>query len=144
MISISPKKNTLFSIAAFLLIAYGIVFYQLFKFTGAIYQYILIVILTPIALGITLKVTLGYKTMELGKGKVKVKYPFLFRKKDYKMNELSFWTETTIDTRKGQFKELALKFKERKAERINNQEHLNYDKLYRYMKKNFPKKQFKP
>lgn len=139
MIVSKPKIHTLFSLVAFLVIAYSILGYTLYHFlhaeNKAIYQYLILIILTPIALAINFKMFWGYKIVSLGGNLMKVHYPTRFRKTSLKLKEINSWKETVIKTKRGPFKEIAITYNQNQKVKVTNQENTNYDQVVSYLQK---------
>ena len=144
MIISKPKTGTLFSIGVFLILAYGASGYMLYQViqmqSFATYQLLLLPLTVGIALGVTIKMIIDYKTIVMQNERVDVKFLLPIRKRYYLKN-LDFWQETKIKTFSGTFKELTLRFESRKAVKLSSQEHSNYERIQRYLKKKYPRKE---
>lgn len=139
MIVSRPKVHTLFSLGAFLVIVYSILGYTLYHFlqaeSRAIYQYLILIILTPIALAINFKMFWGYKIVRLGGNLMEVVYPTRFRKTRLKLKEIDSWKETVIKTKRGPFREIAVTYNQNKKVKVTNQENTHYDQVVSYLQK---------
>lgn len=143
MIVSKPKGNTLFALGVFLLICFALLGYTLYKFinyeTHFWYQYVIFVVVTPLSLAVIVKTISSYKIIRLGKGKLSVSYPFLFKKRVMQMQDLISCSEEVIKTQGADFKQLTIKF-EKERVKVSNQENSEYSKIYGYIKKKHPKK----
>ena len=144
MIVSKPKTNTLISLGLFLTIAFSVIGITLkwILEQGSIvwYHYLVIIVLTPIALGVFLKTILGYKVVSIGKDQAKVDYPFRFSKLQYSFKDLKYWKETTIKTASGPFNQLEIHFENNKSIKLGKQENSNYVQVINYLKKKHIKK----
>lgn len=143
MIISKPKGNTLFALGLFFLICVTTLGYTLYNFLSYDsrywYQYIIFIVVTPVALVVLVKTIKGYKIIKLGKGKLSVSYPFIFKKQLFAMQELVSWAEEIIKTPGTNFKELKMEFPQDKVS-LSNQENGEYLKIYSYLKKKHLKK----
>ncbi|MGI9545524.1 MAG: hypothetical protein ACR2MX_19840 [Cyclobacteriaceae bacterium] len=139
MIVSKPKVHTLFSLGAFLVIVYGILGYTLYHFLQAedkaIYQYLIFIILTPIASAISFKMFWGYKIVRLGGNLMEVKYPTRFIETKLKLKEIDSWKETVIKTKRGPFKEITITYNQKQKVKLTNQENTHYDQVLGYLQK---------
>ena len=143
MIVSKPKGNTLFALGVFLLICLALLGYTLYNFMSDErhywYQYIIFVVVTPVSLAVIIKTISSYKIIQLGKGKLSVNYPFLFKRKAMQMQDLVSCTEEVVKTQGADFKQLTIKF-DRETVKLSNQENSEYARIYSYIKKKHPKK----
>lgn len=143
MIISKPKGNTLFALGLFFLICITTLGYTLYNFLSYDnrywYQYIIFIVVTPVALVVLVKTIKGYKIIKLGKGKLSVNYPFIFKKQLFGMQDLVSWSEEVIKTPGANFKELKMKFLQDNVS-LSNQENGEYPKIHSYLKKKHPKK----
>jgi len=146
MITSKPKSGTLFAVGVFLIMAYGASGYMLYHVVQnqafATYQMILLPLTIGIALGVTIKTIIDYKTIVIDKDRVDVKFLLPINKRYYLKN-LNFWQETKIKTFSSTFKELTLRFDNRKAVKLSTQENSNYERIVRYLKKKYSRKEQK-
>lgn len=143
MIVSKPKGNTVFSLSMFLIICYSLVGYTLYQYLSHEeqfwYQYGILIIITPIAISVSIKVARTFKIVNLGKGQMTVKYPILFKVRKYNLKQLEQWEETIIKTQGTVFKQLIMRFEKEKVG-IANQENTEYDKIFEYLRKKHPSK----
>ncbi|HNP19160.1 MAG TPA: hypothetical protein PKL31_12045 [Fulvivirga sp.] len=104
------------------------------------YLYAGLIVLGPIGLGLLFRTVLSYKIVYLGKGSIEVRFPTRFKKVTYKLNSIVRWSETTVKTPGGKFKELEIVFDNKKKLQLSIQEHTNYPQVIKYLKKKCPKK----
>ncbi len=146
MIISKPKTGTLFSIGVFLALAYGASGYMIYQVvqtqTFATYQMLLLPLTLGIAVGVSVKMVIDYKTIVIDKDRVDVKFLLPINKRYYLKN-LDFWQETKIKTFSSTFKELTLRFDNRKAVKLSTQENSNYERIVRYLKKKYGRKEQK-
>lgn len=146
MIISKPKGNTLFALSMFLIICYGLLGYTLYNYLNDAkhfwYQYAIFIVITPIALAVTYKTIQGFKIIHIGKDKLLVHYPILFKKKSFNLKHLESWEETIIKTQGSFFKEIMLKFSADKV-KLTNQENGEYEKVLAYLKKKLSSKKLK-
>ncbi len=139
MIVVKPKINTLLSLGIFITICLSVSGYTLsiMMRSGNIqwYQYLIVLILTPLALGILFKTLLGYKRVEVGKNKITIYHPIRFSSQSYLLKEVKQWTEQKVKTGGSTFKELTILFDSGKKLSLSLQEHTNYLDLLKYLKK---------
>jgi len=139
MIVSKPKIHTLLSLAAFLAIVYSLLGYTLYHFieaeSKAIYQYLILIILAPIALAITFKVIWGYKIVRLGDNLMEVQFPTRFKKARFKLKQINSWKETVIKTKRAPFKEIAVTYDHKQKVKLTNQENTHYDEVLNYLNK---------
>ncbi len=147
MIIAKPKKSTLFSIAAFLVLTLTAIAYTansaIHDEVWSWYHYLVFVVLSPIALGILLRTLFNYKVVRIGKGKAMVRYPLRLRRYELSFKELKDWKETKIKTGSGMYRELEVSFDNGKQFTISLQEHSDYHKAINYMKKKHSQKEVK-
>lgn len=138
MIVSKPKGNTVFSLSVFLILCYSLIGYTIFQYVSSEesywYQYAILIIITPIAISVSVKVARTFKVVNLGKSQMTVRYPLLFRTRKYNMKQLDHWEETIIKTQGTVFKQLTLKFEKEKVG-LANQENTEYHKVFDYLRK---------
>ena len=148
MLISKPDIKTLSALGAFLFLDFSLlsylVFSQLNKKEIPMYIYLLTLLLLVVGLVVFVKVIRGYKTLIIDKKKIKAKYALSYKNFESKLNELEYWEETVIQTKKEPFKELKLKFDKGNIVKITNQENTNYNKVYQYMERNASKKKVAP
>ena len=143
MIQSKPKVSTLFSIGAFLVIAYSVFIYASLNIlqsdTYSTWSLILIFTSGPIAIAVTLKTFWGVQLIEISKEKFTIKYPFRFSEKKFTGKEIDVWQIEQIKTFGGLYEELIWHTKSGKKYSISKQEHTEFDKALNYMNKKFKK-----
>lgn len=144
MIVAKPKIGTLFSLGVFILVSLGIAAltasYMLAAQNIAWYQYVIVLVLFPLGLGLAVKVIFGYKIIIIGKGKIEIKFPTRFKKKAYRINEIDYWKETKVKAATGTYKEVEINFTDKKQLYLSYQEHTDYPKVIQYLKKKCAKR----
>lgn len=148
MIVSKPKLSTLFSLSAFLVLAYGLAMYFLVQIVrspaDSSWSVIGLGVSAGVAVAVTIKLVAGYKRILVSKNNVEVRYLFnLLRRKHY-FKDLASWQETTIKTASGLFKELDIRFANGKRIRLTLQEQDNYEKVKAFMQRNYKRKMLQP
>ena len=146
MIISKPKTGTLFAVGVFVLLAYGVSAYLIFGVVQAqafaTYQILLLPLTLGIAVGVSIKMIIDHKTIVVDKERVDVKFLLPIRKRYYLKN-LEYWQEVKIKTLSSTFKELTMRFDNRKSVKLSTQEHTHYDRVLRHLKKKYPRKEQK-
>ncbi|MBL6447309.1 hypothetical protein JMN32_13400 [Fulvivirga sp. 29W222] len=144
MIVAKPKVGTLFSLGLFIAISLAVAIYtasfMIDNSDIAWYQYVIVIILFPLSLGLAAKVIFGYKIIAIGKEKLDITFPTRFKKKSYKIKDIDYWKETQVKTATGTYKELEIQFDDKKQLSLSYQEHTDYPKVVNYLKKKCAKK----
>lgn len=138
MIVCKPKVGTLISLGIFVAICLSVSGYT-FQYiqsnqNNAWYLWLIIVLLAPLSLGLLTKTILGYKIVQLGKGKVNLSYPTRFFKKSYSVKQVTGWKEESVKTSTGNFQELKIQFDDKRKLSLSLQEHTGYKDVVRYLK----------
>ncbi|MEM7110495.1 MAG: hypothetical protein AAF519_19860 [Bacteroidota bacterium] len=133
-----PKINTIVSIGIFITICLCLSGYMLLSVfesdTVIWYQYAIVVVLGPLALGLMAKTMLGYKRVKIGKNKISIHFPLRFKKSVFSIKDIRHWTEQIVKTAGGTFKELVVLFENGKKLTLSLQEHTNYLETVKYLK----------
>lgn len=139
MIVAKPKISTLFSLGIFILfcmIASGYAIGHILSGKTILwYHYTLAIIFFPIGMGLLLRMLLGYRVIRVGKEKFEVHFPSRFKKRIYKLKDISAWKETAVKTVSGTFKEVEVRFADNKKITVSIQEHTDYKPLLKYLQK---------
>lgn len=143
MITSKPKGNTLFALSMFLILCYGLLGYTLYNFLNFKphywYQYAIFIIITPIALSVTVKTIQSFKIIRIKKEQLFLHHPILLKKKKFNMKQMEYWEETIIKTQGTTFKQLTLNFGKTKV-KLANQENTEYIKVLRYLQRKYATK----
>ena len=142
MIVSKPKIGTLFSVGIFILMAFGLFIYGMFRIQSATdrsWWYVLIYTSGPIGLIVLIKILFSLKTLKIGKEKFEVKFPFKFVKYTFGGKDIDHWFHTSIKTYGGLYEELTIKLTSGKQLALSKQENTEYDKTLMYLKKKFKK-----
>ena len=140
MILSKPKKSTLFSLAVFLLLTYGIGVWSAINVPSSpVYWYLIPIICIVTALVVSIKVILGYQMIRI-EGNNWVLTNLFGRKNQFNSNDIEWWEETEIKTGWSTFRELHI-HSQRTDVKISFQEHSNYTSIMNFLKKKFPSKQ---
>lgn len=144
LIIAKPKIGTLFSLGAFIVLSVVIASFTASHMIGeeniAWYQYLIVIVLFPLALGLATKLIFGYKIIEVGKEKIDIFFPTRFKRQSYKIKEIDFWQETQVKTATGTYKEVQIQFADKKKLSLSYQEHTEYPQVIKYLKKKCAKK----
>jgi hypothetical protein len=136
MITLKPKSSVQTILFALLAVAYGITFLLAgYVASGkqSLWLYVGVVLMMVTTILFTIKVLMGYKTLQIDKEKIIVKY--LFRTYTFDLKALTFWEEIVIKTfNKQEFKQIDLVFGQVKVS-FSEQEHTNYAQLIQFLKK---------
>ena len=143
MIISKPKPSTIFSILMFALplmavAVYG--FYILKTGTTSWYHYLFMIGFGPIALGLILRQIFGYKTISIGKDRLTISFLLKRKKVIYSLKLLQQWSETSIKTPSGNYKQLELVFDGKQKIGMSMQEHTEYHQVVKYLKKKHSRK----
>ncbi len=104
------------------------------------YHYALLILFSPLGLGLLFRMIFKYKIVSMGKGSIEINFPSQFSKRTYKLSNILTWSETAIKTAGGKYKELELIFDDKKKLNLSMQEHSNYPQAINYLKKKASKK----
>jgi len=147
MIISKPKFGTILSLSVFIAVSLVIASYGLKLLLNgqAVWlAYTLTFLFYPIALGLMIKITWGYKIISLGSQKLEVRFPFRMKKKKYHLKQLVTWEETMVKTGSMPFKELTLRFDDGLKMKLSYHENSNYDEIFNYLNGNAAKGRKKP
>lgn len=139
MIECKPKGKAVVSLGLFAVICYAASLFLFSLGAKTTLVYVFIVVLTLLGIVINIRMFLTYKVITVGKGKLFVKQPYIFRTKTYEMARLQAVNEEKVKTFNDEYKELHLQFEDGKL-KINKQEYTDYERLKAYVDKNKPKK----
>jgi len=142
MIISKPKFGTILSLSVFIAVSLAIATYGLNELlSGQLvwWAYTLAFLFYPIALGLIIKITWGYKIISIGSQKIEVKFPFRMKKKKYHLKQLLSWEESMVKTGSVPFKELNLRFDDGNNIKLSYHENSNYDEIFNYLNRNAAK-----
>ena len=147
MIHSKPKTSTLTSLLLFLfaLSASLAYIFKLYWFDGSRTTWVFISLgfLIPTTLLLFGRIVFGYKTLKIHKDTFFVTYPIRVTTHKYPLGALEKWTENTVKTGNGLYREVVMEFGGRKKIKFADQEHSEYAKILNYLKRKAPK-QFVP
>jgi hypothetical protein len=139
MIVSKPKISTLISLGIFLALVFGVLIYNFLQYYASGYQSVLnlllMAVLTPIGIGILIKILVGYRIIAIGKNKINIRFPLRFINYDVRLNEISKWKETRIKTFSSWYHELEIQSSSGKKIKLSKQEHTEYDRVLNYLGK---------
>ncbi len=139
MIECKPKGKAIVSLGLFAVICYAVSLLLFSVATKTTFIYVVIALVTVLGLIINLRMFMTYKVITVGKGKLFVKQPYLFRTKTYELTKLKLVNEEKIKTFNDEYKELLLEFDNGKL-KLNKQEYTDYERFKSYIDKNKPGK----
>lgn len=143
MIRSRPKKSTLFSLVLFLILAYSAGFWTALTIPSyPLYWYLIPVFCLSTALAVSIKVLTGYRVLVINRNRWKVKR-LLRSDTIFNTKDIEWWQETEIKTAGGLYKQLHIQAKGGRNVKISLQEHTEYQKIYKEMKTNCPRKKIK-
>ncbi len=145
MIVSRTQKSTLISFIIFLtatFIVLGMNIYVIIKdLQPAWYTYLIIALLTPIAIFVLYKIFIRYKILRLGNNLIELSYPVLRKTKKYSLDQIDYWAEHTVKTGKNSvYKEAEIKFTDGLLVTIGNKEHTEYPRIVKYLSQKAIKK----
>lgn len=146
MIISKPKFGTILSLSVFIAVSLVIASYGLKLLLNGKpvwWAYTLAIFFYPIAIGLMIKITWGYKIISLGSQKIEVRFPFRMKKKKYHLKQLLTWEESIVKTGSVPFKELTLRFDDGNNLKLSYHENNNYDEIFNYLNRNAAKSQKK-
>ena len=104
------------------------------------FNYLILVILAPVVTYATYKVLFRYKSVRMGDHQIEVRYPQFRLQRTYKLEEVDYWEEAEVKTGKtSSYKELEVKFHDRRIIRMGHREYTDYDKMLKYLSQKLPK-----
>jgi len=138
MITSKPQTNTIVSFTVFLSLTFivlGMNAYVIVKdLQPAWYTYLIVVILTPIAIFVLVKIFIRYKIIRLGNNLVELTYPVQRRAKKYSLDQIEYWIEHKVKTGKNSvYKEVEIKFTDGLQVTIGHKEHTEYPRIVQYL-----------
>ena len=138
MITSKPQTSTIISFTVFLSLTFivlGMNVYVIIKdLQPAWYTYLIVVILTPIAIFVLYKIFIRYKILRLGNNLVELTYPVLRRTKKYSLDQIEYWIEHKVKTGKNSvYKEVEIKFTDGLQVTIGHKEHTEYPRIVQYL-----------
>lgn len=147
MIVSKPKASTIFSLSAFLVIAYGLAIWSIVTLPESeevpLYRYLISIGISLVAVLVTIKVFWGYQTIRLNRDRWRITYLLRPGKKDFKTNEIAWWKVTTINTKGGIYEELHIHTERGKNVKLSPQEHTSYQQILNVLQKKCSKKRVK-
>ena len=140
-----PLNSTLFSFGLFIAISWVLVGMSLVGLVSdqhpAWYTYLILIVLAPLSLFLMVREFVNYKVIELGNGRIGIRYPVRNRKKDYPLARVTGWRESIVKTGKNStFKELEIRFDDNFKLNLGLREYSNYRQVQAYLLKKLGKK----
>jgi hypothetical protein len=139
-----PQTGNLISFIFFFIISYAVVFINLLTILYDPHpqwlNYLIVIVLTPIAFFISYKVIFRYKIIRIDNGRIEVRYPLFRIRKTYTLKDILYWKESIIKTGKtSTFKELEIKFIDNRKITMGYREYVDYEKMVNYLSGKVPK-----
>lgn len=146
MIVSKPKFNTLFSISIFLILAFGLFIFGLFKVNNSedrTLWMILMYVSGPIGLVVMIKTLSGLRYIKISKQKFEFRFPFKLTSIKFEGKDIDVWKHQAIKTYGGMYEKITLRLKSGKELSLSKQENTEYDKALKYMRSKFKKIEMK-
>ncbi len=146
MINSKPKTSTLFSLGAFILLCLTITGYQstyLLSGSAQWYHYLFMIVFGIPGIILLLRVLISYKTILIKKESITIKYPFIMKKKYFKLKDIEAWCQTEISTNNTTFRHLEIKALKGSPIKISNKENTEYERIATYLRRKAGKKEAK-
>ena len=146
MIVSRPQTSSFISLVLFLLIAGTLIAINVLSILNdpqpPWFNYLVILVLTPVAAFILYKVFFRYKIIRMGNGEIAIAHPQFGNKRSYRLNEIASWKETIIKTGKSSmFKELEIRFSDGRSITMGHREYTGYELMTGYLVKKLKSKQ---
>ncbi len=105
------------------------------------YNYLMIVLLTPIGLFVFYKIFVRYKIIRLGNNRLELSYPMLRKHRVFTLQEIVAWREHVVKTGKNSmFKQLEIFLPGKERVSFGDKEHTEYSRVVQYLNQKVPKK----
>ncbi|MBK5277287.1 MAG: hypothetical protein JJE09_00335 [Bacteroidia bacterium] len=145
MIISRPRTSTVASFVIFLSLTLVVLFMNVLVVIKdpkpAWYTYLVIMLLSPIALFVLYKIFIRYKVITLGNNELGLAYPVLHSTRKFPLDQIDFWAEHHVKTGKNSvYKEFEIKFNDGTRLTIGQKEHTEYDRIIQYLSQKAPKK----
>jgi Ca2+/Na+ antiporter len=140
-----PQTSTIISFVAFLLLTIIVLSMNILVLLNdrepAWYTYLIIALLTPIALFVLYKIFIRYKVVRLGHNRIELTYPVLRSTRRYPLEQIEYWVEHSVKTGKNSlYLELEIKFSDGITLTIGHKEQSEYPRIVQYLTQKAPKK----
>jgi len=145
VITSKPQTSAIISFVIFLGLTLAVLSVNILVLTKdpqpAWYTYLIIALLTPIALFVLYKIFIRYKVVKVGNNQIQLSYPVLRQTTSYPLDQLEYWTEHSVKTGKNSwYKELEVKFSDGVKLTMGHKEHTEYSRIVQYLGQKTPKK----
>ena len=145
MIISKPQTSTIISFVIFLLLTLAVLSMNVLVVVKdpkpAWFNYLIIALLTPIALFVLYKIFIRYKIIRLGNNQVELNYPVLRNTTKYSLGQIEYWTEHLVKTGKNSlYKEVEIKFMDGVKLTLGHKEHTEYNRIVQYLTQKTPKR----
>jgi hypothetical protein len=139
-----PQRSTITSFILFLsitLIVLGMNAWILIRDPQPLwYNYLIILLLLPIALFVGFKIFIRYKVISFGNNLIEMRFPVLRTSSKYPLDQIEYWMENVVKTGKNStYKELEIKFRDGQKLSMGHREFTEYDKVIKYLQQKVPK-----
>ena len=143
MIISKPQRTTITSFILFLTITFIVLGMNVWIVRSdpqpAWYNYLIILLLAPIASFVGYKIFIRYKIIYLGNNLIEISYPVLKTTTKYPLDQIERWTENLVKTGKNSvYKELEIRFKDGQKISMGHKEFTEYDKVIKYLHQKVP------
>jgi hypothetical protein len=99
------------------------------------YDYIFIFLLLPLGVILLLRLIFNYKTVTLGNNRITVIHPTRFKEYSYSISDVVTWTERVVKTPSGLYKEMEIRFLDKRKVTLSFHEHKGYPQAVDFMRK---------
>jgi len=140
-----PQTNTIVSFSFFLLITLVVLTMNVYALATvpapAWYNYLMVILLTPIGLFVFYKIFVRYKVIRLGNNRLELSYPMLRKHSVFPLQEIIAWKENVVKTGKNSvFKQLEIFLPGKQRISFGDKEHTEYGRVVQYLNQKVPKK----
>lgn len=145
MITSKPLQGTIISFTLFLIFSYAIIGMSLLQLiydtNPSWYVYLVVVIMTPLAIFLSIRTFVNYKVIGFGNNQISIRYTVRRKIKSYPLAEVAYWKESIVKTGKNStFKEIEIQFADQFKINLGLKEFSDYPKVQAYLEKKLRKK----
>ncbi len=140
MIVSKPTSNTIVSFSLFLIISYVIIAMSMLQLVSdgspPWYTYLVLAIMTPVAVFLTIKIFINYKRISVGNNIIEVQFPVRRIRRSYQLKRIDSWKESIVKTGKNStFRELEIRFDDQFRLTLGHKEYTRYQEIFSYLTK---------
>ena len=105
------------------------------------YNYLMVILLTPIGLFVLYKIFIRYKIIRLGNNRLELSYPVMRKHNVYSLQDIVAWKENVVKTGKNSvFRQLEIFLSDKQRISFGDKEHTEYDRVIQYLNQKVAKK----